>query len=82
MLSINDLHTVQTATWEARAKWYNCGLALGLTVGTLEAIKENHRGVCENCFRQTLIEWLKRADPPPTWCALCIALEDPSVGYI
>ena len=81
MLSIDDLHRVLKATWEARAKWYNYGLALGVSTADLEVIKENYRGVCDNCFRETLIEWLKKAHPPPTWRALCIALEDPLVGH-
>ena len=81
MLSIDDLHKVLKATWEARAKWYNCGLALGLTAGTLDAIRETHRGVCDNCFTEILKEWLQKVRPPPTWISLCIALEDPSVGH-
>ena len=80
-LDIDDLHRVQDATWEVRAKWYNCGLALGVSSADLEVIKENHRGDCDNCFRETLIEWLKRAHPPPTWSALCNALSSPSVGH-
>ena len=81
MLNIDDLHKVLKATWEARAKWYNCGLALGISSTDLEVIKENHRGVCDNCFRETMIEWLNTAHPPPTWSALCSALQDPLVGH-
>ena len=80
MLSIDDLHQVQVATWEARAKWYNCGLALGLTAGTLDAISKSKNSDCDECFREILKEWLKRAGSPPTWHALCTALKDPSVG--
>ena len=80
-LSIDDLHKVQTATWAVRAKWYSCGLALGFTSGTLDAIKKYCQGNCDDCFREILKEWLKRADPPPTWSALCNALKSPSVGH-
>ena len=79
ILSIDDLHQVQKATWEARAKWYSCGLALGLTAGTLDAIRETHGG---DCYTETLKEWLKRADLHPSWRALCNALKSPPVGYV
>ena len=81
MLGIHDLHKVLKATWEARAKWYNCGLALGLTAGTLDAVKKGNIGDCGDCFTEMLKEWLQKVRPPPSWRALCIALEDPSVGH-
>ena len=81
MLSIDDLRKVLKATWQVRAKWYNYGLALDVSSTDLEVIKENHKGDCDACFRETLIEWLQKAHPPPTWRALCDALEDPLVGY-
>ena len=81
MLSINDLHKVKEATLEARAKWYDCGLALGLTAGTLDAIRKTCHGDCDDCYTEFLKEWLKTAYPPPTWNALSIALKSPSVGY-
>ena len=80
-LSVDDLQQVQETTWDARAKWYNCGLALGLPAGTLNAFKETHRGDCDNCYRETLIEWLKGANPQPSWSALCKALKSPTVGH-
>ena len=82
MLGTKDLHRVQTATWAVRAMWYNCGLALGVSSGTLDAINRSKHGDCGDCYTETLKEWLKGADPPPSWSALCIALESPSVGYI
>ena len=81
MLCIDDLHKVQTATWEARAKWYNCGLALGITAGTLDAVKKSNHGDCDDCFTEILKKWLQKARPSPSWISLCIALEDPSVGH-
>ena len=81
MLCIDDLHKVLKATWEARAKWYNCGLALGLTAGTLDATEKSCQSKCDDCFREILKEWLQKARPSPSWIALCIALEDPSVGH-
>ena len=80
-LSINDLHRITEATSEARAKWYDCGLALGLTAGTLDAVKETSKGDCDHCYRDTLKEWLKGAGSLPTWGALCNALKTASVGH-
>ena len=81
-LGIGDLHQVQTATWAVRAEWYNCGLALGVSSDTLDAVKKDNPKNCGDCFTETLKEWLKGANPSPTWSALCNALESPSVGYI
>ena len=81
MLSIDDLHRVLTATWETRAKWYNYGLALGLKAGTLDAVKKSCHDDCEDCFRETIKNWLQKAHPQPSWSAVSIALEDPLVGH-
>ena len=82
MLSIDDLHTVLTATWEARAKWYNCGLAFGLTAGTLDALSKSYRGDCDECYTETLKKWLKGTGLQPTLHALSNALENRSVGHV
>ena len=81
MLSIDDLHQVKEAAWEVRAKWYDFGLALGVPCDTLDAVKKSNQGDCDDCFRESLKEWLKGAEPPPTWSALCNALKSPSLGY-
>ena len=38
-LAIKDLGIVQSALWEARPKWYNLGLQLGVAVDDLDVIK-------------------------------------------
>ena len=80
ILTIEDLHELQNTIWEARTQWYNIGLGLGLSQGSLEAIQCNNRK-CEDCFRDMLSKWLKKAHPRPTWSALAEALESPSVDY-
>ena len=80
ILTIEDLREVQDTVWEARSQWYNIGLGLGLSVGTLETIQCNNRKY-EDCFRDMLSKWLKKANPRPTWSALAEALESPSVDY-
>lgn len=65
--------------WEGRAKWYNIGLALKLTPGTLDAIRANHRFV-EDCFSATLKEWLIVSKLHPSWSSLATALRDKTVG--
>ena len=61
-------------------KWYNIGLGLHISPDTLDAIKENERGICEGCFREMLKNWL-RSNAKPTWTELVEVLRSPSVGY-
>ena len=79
-LGINDLREVQRGAWEARAKWYNVGLELGIDPGTLDVIEGNNKDI-NNCFRVMLTTWLKMVQPKPTWTALAEALQSPTVGY-
>ena len=78
-LSVDDLAPVQEAVWEGRAKWYNIGLALGLTAGTLDAIEQTKRHVTDQCFTETLKMWLK-SELQPSWGGLAKALRTSPVG--
>ena len=80
MLGIGDLHQVLTNTLEARAKWYHCGLALGLSAGTLDAFEKQYKCDCTDCYTSVLKTWLRGSDPQPTKSALCNALRSQSVG--
>lgn len=77
---MNDLASVQRAAWEGRAKWYNIGLELGLTAGTLDAIQQTNHDHTDNCFRATVKEWLSKSDLHPSWSVLASALKAPPVG--
>ena len=80
VLNVEHLTAVRSKLWEARAKWYDIGLELGIHSGTLDAIKCNNNNV-EDRFREMLREWLIRVNPPPTKLQLAKALESPSVGH-
>ena len=78
---MNDLKAVRTAIWDARSDWQDIGIELGLKVTDLEAIEETNRGNVDKCFSKMLTQWLKRANPPPTWLAMVEALKVPTVGF-
>ena len=77
---MDDLASVLRAVWEGRAKWYNIGLELGLTAGTLDAIKLANQDDPDRCIRETLKNWLGRDDLHPSWSSLARALRSPPVG--
>ena len=79
-LTSSDLAKVLKALWEARSKWYNLGLELGISHGSLDAIKQDNLHVTGDCLSAMLREWLKRDQPPPTWHSLSNVLESPTVN--
>ena len=81
LLSLDDLAYVQETVWDGRAKWYNIGLGLGLTAGTLDAINKTNHHDTDQCFRETLKKWLSRSELTPSWSGLAKALRAPTVGY-
>ena len=80
-LSINDLGDVLEAVWEARAKWYNIGLKLGTSPGTLDAINKTANQNTDDCITAVIKDWLKNGKPKPSWAQLAKALKSPMVGY-
>ena len=80
-MNIHDLPKVQDAVWAARAKWYNIGLRLGMSADILDATAKACLHQPEECFTDTIKEWLRNDDPQPTWQALGDALRSPVVGY-
>ena len=79
-LTIKDLKSVRSSTWEARSKWMDIGIELNVMKSDLEVIQENCGSNVEKCFTEMLTLWLKNVDPPPTWSAMIAALRDPAVG--
>jgi hypothetical protein len=79
-LTSNDIREVQKQVWEARVKWYNIGIELGIDVNDLKVIKHgaNHHDI-DNCFTDMLVIWLRQRRP--TWEALANALRSEPVGY-
>ena len=78
-LTLEDLSEVRGALYEARAKWYDIGIELRLSIGTLNTIREDFPQAAD-CLREICIHWLKRTDPRPSWTALSVVLESPPVG--
>ena len=77
-LKEEDLSDVQDELWDARSKWYNIGLRLGIPASDLDVIK-NDGDDTEARFRSMLLKWL-REGKNCTWVALIKALSSPSVG--
>ena len=78
-LKEEDLSDVQDELWEARSKWYNIGLCLGIPPSDLDVIEKDGRDTA-TCFRNMLLKWL-REGKNCTWEALIKALSSPSVGH-
>ena len=66
--------------WDGRAKWYNIGLQLELSAGTLDAIQKTNYDDTDSCFRETLKKWLRSTELNPSCRGLAKALRAPSVG--
>ena len=65
VLSVTDLPVLMRELHNVRAMWYNIGVQLRVSVGTLNAIKKQYSDPID-CLRETLIEWLK-SFPPSKW---------------
>ena len=59
-LLVDDLPRLYREYFYARAQWYAIGCALGVSADDLEAIDRDHRGKCEDCFREVLLKWLRK----------------------
>ena len=78
-LSVNDLGVVMEELNNVSAKWYNIGLQLGVSVGTLKTIKKQYNDPSD-CLTETLTSWLQTCVPPPTWANIAEALRSSVVG--
>ena len=78
-LTMNDLHLIQEAVFDARAVSYNIGLALEVHVPTLDAI-DSQFVQPKDRLRETLKAWLSK-NTEHTWQAIVNALKSHVVGY-
>ena len=62
VLTVDDLRVVMKELNDVRAKWNNIGVQLGVSVGTLDAIKKQYSDPSD-CLRETLTAWLKSSTP-------------------
>ncbi len=79
MLRPGDLRAVLTQLLPVCADWYDIGLALDMSPGTLDAMKVGTYKEPKHCLRDVLKEWLSTS-PDPSWEGLVAALKDPIVG--
>ena len=78
-LGVSDLTCVREELLDVSHKWFDIGLKLQLSVGTLECIRDQYPSPSTS-LREMLLDWLKKVDPPPTWEGLACALESRTVG--
>ena len=78
-LSVNDLLVLREELNTVRAKWYDVGMQLRLSVGTLDAIKAQYLNDPSDCLRETLKVWLKTY-PSPSWTNIVDALGSKTLG--
>ena len=74
---VTILNSISTLT----AKWFNLGLALGLSYGTLRKIESNFPRDAVRCQTEMVMTWLQNS-LQPSWRRLASALNSPSVGRI
>ena len=80
-LGVDDLPVVVEKLNDTRVKWYEIGLQLGVSVGTLNAIKKDYNSTSD-CLRETLTTWLKTSPSPPTWKNIVNVLRRSTVGEL
>ena len=80
-LGVNDLPVVMDELNDIRANWYNIGLQLRVSIGTLNAIKKDYNSTSD-CLRETITTWLKTYPSPPTWKNIVDALRSNTVGEV
>ena len=76
---MSDLSCVREELLDVSHKWFDIGLKLKLSVGTLECVREQYPAPSTS-LREMLLHWLKKVDPPPIWEGLACALESRTVG--
>ena len=79
-IKIEDLKEVYRTTFEARTKWQNILLELGVGSATIESIGLKYRDNPDDCYREGLREWLKGGEK--SWRDLMNALSSLTVGHI
>ena len=80
-LEERDFRLVLAMTWDARSKWCNLGLALGVSAETLDIIRQNCEGDAEKCFVDMISRWIKSDDVgDKSFKAISRALALTSVG--
>ena len=79
-LTENDLYVLMEELNNIRSKWYEIGLQLEVSVGTLNAIKKDYH-TTSDCLRETLTTWLKTFSSP-AWSTMVDVLKSRTVGEV
>ena len=81
-LDNRDCYAVIQALEQVAHKWYNLGLALGLSPSTLESIKINGHNDVYMSLTNVIVEWLKMSHDinKPTWGRIVEAVRAKSGG--
>ena len=78
-----SLRTILDSISTLAAEWFNLGVALGLSSGTLWEIESNYQGDAHRCLTEMVIAWLQMKDnSQPSWRLLASALSSPLVNRI
>ena len=78
-LSTDDIENVRSEVWEARCKWYDIGIELGLNVSDLDRIRHLFKDDADRCVTEMLTLWLR--NHTATWKQLINSLEHKTVGF-
>ena len=73
------LGTIMETIHSLTAKWFNLGLALGLSSDALSQIEYNYPRDSFRCLTEVIKAWL-RSNPQSSWRELASALRSPLVG--
>ena len=74
-----ELKDLTSALNKVASEWKRLGVNLKIPDGTLNNIAADHPHKAEDCLLETLQEWLKRQDIPPSWANIVDAVE--LLGY-
>ena len=80
-LGPSHIQIIQEVTYDARSKWKNLGIELGISPPTLDSIDTGCHGTPEDCYRNLLETWLRGDTPKPTIARLLESLKARTVGY-
>ncbi len=78
-MAATEFKDVYNEMFEARAKWRQIGIQLGLTTGDLEAFSKKYHDP-DNLI-ESVLDWWFRNNENPTWAVLIEALRSQSVGH-
>ena len=77
----HSLGTILDSISTLTADWFNLGVALGLSYGTLKEIESNYSNNARRCLTEMVIAWLQMKDnTQPSWQSLVSALSSPSMN--